>query len=249
MSTTPDLPQDGAGPESARAAGAWSGAGGEHLDAAESLRIVREQQDRARTALEPDGRLLCLLWGVAWLVGYLVLWSSARGSGGIPSGLAFTVFGVLLATAVVVTIVHSARRTVGTRGSSRRAGTLWGSTWFIAFAAYPFVIGGLGRAGASDDVIGLVANALACMIVGIMYLTGAACFADTSLYVLGAWIVLTGGIATVVGMPTTYLVMALLGGGGFLVITLVWQVIGTRRRRRERAGRRAADAAGQDLGE
>ncbi|MEN5074682.1 hypothetical protein ABE437_12750 [Isoptericola cucumis] len=228
MSSSPDRPHDG--PE---------------LAAAESLRLIREQQERARSGLEPDGRLLCLLWGVAWLVGYLVLWSGARGSEGIPSAPAFVVFGVLLATAVVVTIVHSVRRTAGTRGASRLAGSLWGSAWFVAFVAYPFIIGGLGRAGASDEVIGLVANALACMIVGIMYLTGAACFADVSLYVLGAWIVLTGAVATVVGMPTTYLVMAFLGGGGFLIITLVWQVVETRRRRRVRAGNVAAGGAEQ----
>ncbi|GAA1725744.1 hypothetical protein GCM10009809_21950 [Isoptericola hypogeus] len=216
------------------------------LAAADSLRIVREQQDRARSGLEPDGRLLCLLWGVAWLVGYLVLWAGARSSEGIPSGGAFIVFGGLLAAAVVVTIVHSVRRTAGTRGASRRAGNLWGGAWCIAFVAYPFIIGGLGRAGASDEVIGLASNALACMIVGIMYLTGAACFGDVSLYVLGTWIVLTGGIATVVGMPTTYLVMALLGGGGFLVITGVWQVVALRRGRQQRALRGARAAVGQD---
>ncbi|MCA5894495.1 hypothetical protein LEP48_14230 [Isoptericola sp. NEAU-Y5] len=210
------------------------------FSAADSLRILREQQDRARSALVPDGRLLCLLWGVAWLAGYLVLWTSARGTEGIPSGPAFVIFGGLLAAAIVITIVHSARRTGGTRGAGQRAGVLWGFTWCLAFLAYPFIIGGIARAGASDDVIGLVANGLACMIVGIMYLTGSACFADDGLYVLGAWIVLTGGVATSVGMPGTYLVMALLGGGGFLVITLVLQVIHLRRRRRADTGLEAA---------
>src|SRR5690606_41298294 len=47
------------------------------LDVAETLRLIREQQDQARDATEPDTRLLCLAWGVAWLVGYLCLWVSA----------------------------------------------------------------------------------------------------------------------------------------------------------------------------
>ncbi|KFD44384.1 hypothetical protein IU11_02975 [Cellulosimicrobium sp. MM] len=47
------------------------------LGAAETLRLIREQQERARQATEPDSRLLFLAWGVAWLVGYLCLWTSA----------------------------------------------------------------------------------------------------------------------------------------------------------------------------
>ncbi|NNU26661.1 hypothetical protein [Isoptericola sediminis] len=199
------------------------------LDPAASLDLIAESQRRVRRGTEPDCRLICLVWGIAWAVGYLVLWTSARALG-VPGVVAYVVFGTLLAVAVVVTIVHSARRAAGTRGPGHRATVLWGATWFLAFGVYPFVIAGLGRAGASDDVTGLASNALACVIIGVMYLTGGASFGDRGLFVLGAWILLTGGVATMAGMPATYLVMATVGGGGFLAITVVWQVLHLRRR-------------------
>ncbi|WP_407320208.1 hypothetical protein UQW22_07055 [Isoptericola halotolerans] len=205
------------------------------LGPAESLRLIEESQRHARAATEPDGRLLYLVWGVAWVVGYLLLWRSVPSGGGSPSGLAFTAFFALLAAAVAITIVHSVTRGAGTRGPSARLGMMYGWSWTLGFLAYPFVISGIARAGASDEVIGLVANALACVVVGLMYLAGGTFFGDNRLYVLGLWILLTGGVATVAGMPATYLVMACAGGGGFLVMCAVEAVLVARRRRRGRA--------------
>lgn len=200
------------------------------LDAAESARLIAETQHRARSGTEPDGRLLFGTWAVAWGVGFLVLWLSARSTGGSPDGPAFAVFFVALAVAVAITIVHTVRRTAGTRGPSARAGAMWGWGWCIAFFVYPLVMSGIARAGASDDVIGLVANAMSCIIVGLMYIGGAACFGEARLFVLGLWIILIGGVATMAGMPATYLVMCAAGGGGFLVMCVIEIVVAARRR-------------------
>jgi hypothetical protein len=205
------------------------------LDPAQSLRMIEESQHRARSGTEPDGRLLFGTWAVAWGVGFLVLWLSARSTGGSPDGPAFAVFAVALAAAVAITIVHTVRRTAGTRGPGARAGAMWGWGWCVGFLVYPLVVGGIARAGASDDVIGLVANALSCLIVGLMYIGGAACFGETRLFVLGLWIVLIGGAATMAGMPGTYLVMCVAGGSGFLVMCLVEIAVAARRRRRSDA--------------
>ncbi|MGO2042624.1 MAG: hypothetical protein ACTH2O_08575, partial [Cellulosimicrobium funkei] len=43
---------------------------------------------------------------------------------------------------------------------------------------------------------------------------------------------LTAAVATFAGLPLTYLVMALAGGGGFLVMAGIEQVVRVRRRRR-----------------
>jgi len=201
------------------------------LDVAESQRLIAASQERARRGLEPDGRLLFGTWAVAWGVGYTILWVSARDTGASPGGVAFAVFFALLATAVAITIVHIVRRTAGTRGPSARAGALWGWGWPVGFSVYGLILGGIADAGASDAVIGLVANALACVIVGLMYLGGAACFGEARLYGLGVWIILVAGAATFAGMPTTYLVMAAAGGGGFLVMAVVEVALAARRRR------------------
>lgn len=228
---------DRAGHDASRGAG---GAGPVSLDPAESLRIIGEQQARTRSATVPDGRLLFGVWGLAWLVGYLTLWFSSGGKMVVfpgsaaaegPSSLAFLVFITAIALAVIFTIVHSVRRRTGTRGVSARAGALYGWSWMIGFAAMGLVVGGLARAGASDVVIALASNAFACVVVGLLYLGGGIAFRDTRLYVLGVWILLVASLATFAGIPLTYLIMATLGGGGFLLMGLVEHVLLVRRRR------------------
>lgn len=209
------------------------------LDPAASLRMIRESQERARSGTEPDARLLYLVWGLAWSVGYTVLWSSARSGGSTPAGAAFAVFFTLLGAAAAITIVHSVRRSGGTRGPSARTGAMYGWSWTLGFVAYPFVVSGIARAGASEEVIALVANALACVVVGLLYLAGGAAFCDTGLYVLGLWILLVGGVSTVAGVPGSYLVLATAGGGGFLVMTVVAHALRARRRAAGRATERA----------
>ncbi|MFP3712870.1 hypothetical protein [Puerhibacterium sp. TATVAM-FAB25] len=212
------------------------------LDAAASLRLIREQQERARAATEPDGRALYAAWGVAWLAGYLCLWSSSRrtadgaaGASGQPEPWAFAVFGGAILAAVAFTIVHTVTRTAGTRGASARTGALYGWAWFLGFLAIAFIQGGLARAGASPEVMGLASNATACLVVGLLYLAGGMVFGETRLYVLGVWILLVAAVASFVGIPLTYLVMALAGGGGFLLLAALEQVLRSRRRRAGRA--------------
>jgi hypothetical protein len=201
------------------------------FDAAASLRVIREAQERARAANEPDCRLLYGVWGVAWLGGYLTLWTSARATGGQPEGWAFAVFGVLLLSAVVVTAVHSIRRTAGTRGVSARAGAVYGWSWFLGFVAQGAVVGGLAEAGASPEVMALAANGIACIVVGLLYLGGAIAFDDRGLLVLGVWILVVAAGATLAGLPGTFLIMALAGGGGFLLMAAVEHARVLRRRR------------------
>ncbi|MBD5785740.1 hypothetical protein IF650_06060 [Cellulosimicrobium terreum] len=213
------------------------------FDPAETLRLIRDQQERARAATEPDGRLLYLTWGLAWGIGYLCLYLSADATGQ-PAPWAFWVFAGALVAAVVLTIVHTVTRTAGTRGVSARTGAMYGWSWMLGFLTFGIVIGGLGRAGASDEVMALASNAFACVVVGLLYLGGSAAFQDTRLFVLGVWILLVAAVATFAGLPLTYLVMATLGGGGFLVMGAIEQVRRARRRRR-----RAEPAAPSQPGE
>jgi hypothetical protein len=214
MTSTPDEPGD-----TARQA------------AADSLRLIREQQDRARAALEPDGRAIYGAWGVAWLVGYLVLWWSAQGREQ-PEPWAYWVYAAALAAAVVVTMVTSISRAAGTRGVSARAGAMYGWSWLLGFLTFSAFLGGLARAGADGEVMGLASNGGACLVVGLLYLGGSVAFGDRNLFVLGAWILLVAAAATLAGLPLAYLVMAFAGGGGFLVMAVVEHLRLLRRRRR-----------------
>ncbi|MEL7978278.1 hypothetical protein AAG589_20590 [Isoptericola sp. F-RaC21] len=208
------------------------------LAAADSLRLIREQQDRARAALGPDGRALYGVWGVAWLAGYLVLWSSVQGREQ-PEAWAFWVFAGAIAAAVVFTMVHTLSRTAGTRGVSARTGAMYGWSWMLGFLTFGVFLGGLARTGADTEVMALASNGGACLVVGLIYLGGATAFGERNLFVLGAWILLVAGAATLVGLPGTYLVMALAGGGGFLVMAAVEhpRVVRARRRAAAEVGR------------
>ena len=100
-----------------------------------------------------------------------------------------------------MTIVHVSRRTRGIAGASARQGALYGWAWPIAFVAQSMIVGGLGQAGASDEVTALAANAIAALVVGLLYIAGGLLWDATAMYVLGAWMALVGAAAALTGLP------------------------------------------------
>jgi len=191
-------------------------------DAASALDIIRAQRSAVRDAAEPDTRLLLAAWGVAWLVGNLLLFATARGTEpATPAGWAFAIYFVLLGGAVAVTITNVVQRSRGVVGPSGLSGSMFGWAWTIGFVGVYLIMTGLMRAGADPVLVNLGWSSLSCLLVGVMYLAGGAMWQTPVLYALGAWIVLVGGAATLAGLPGSFLVMALAGGGGLLVGALV----------------------------
>ncbi len=188
-------------------------------DPASALSIIDAQRARAG-ATRPSGAVLFGLWGAVWLVGYGALWVTAREDGS-PSGPAAAVAVAGGVLAVVVTIVHVQHRTRGIAGASARQGALFGWAWPIGFVAQSLIVSGLGRAGAPDDVLALAANAIAALVVGLLYVAGGLLWSSTAMYLLGAWMALVGAAGATAGLPGTYLVMALAGGGGMLALGVV----------------------------
>lgn len=224
-SGTPAQPEDRAHPAD-QAHPEDDGAG---LDPAETLRLIRQHQEAARDATEPDGRLLFGAWGLAWLIGYLAMWTTARETG-TPEPWAGWVLACCIAGATAFTIVHSITRTSGTRGASARIGALYGWTWFLAFTALGVVLGAMGDAGAPPEVMAIAANGFACVIVGLMYIAGGLLFEEIRMAAVGGWMLVAAVLAAFAGMPNTYFVMAVAGGGGFLAMAVVEQVLRSRRR-------------------
>ena len=192
------------------------------LDPAEQLRLVADQEARTRAALTPDERLLFGAWGVAWFVGFGAIWLAAPGRAGgpllpVPGWAVGLLFFLLLVCAGTVTAVHSARVGRGVRGASARTGAMYGWGWFLGFAMLPAIVLGAQRLGAPPDVVALLWPAVSALVVGLMYVGGAAAWDDPSQFVVGAWILVTTGIGCLLGLQALYLVMCLAGGGGFLV--------------------------------
>ncbi|MBD7917891.1 hypothetical protein H9657_06320 [Cellulomonas sp. Sa3CUA2] len=190
-------------------------------DPRSGLAIVAAQRRKVRDS-DVDDRLLFGVWGVAWLVGYAAQWwtattsptRTATGQGGL-------VFAAVAVAALVVTLVHVARATHGVAGTSKQVGMMYGWAWTIGFVGQGLLVAGVVGAGGNPEVIAIVANGAACLVVGLLYMAGGALWQQLSLYLIGAWMIATAAAASLVTMPTGYLVMALAGGGGMLVAAVL----------------------------
>ncbi|MBZ2198697.1 hypothetical protein [Occultella gossypii] len=203
-------------------------------DPAAVLAMIAAQRAATRKGVEPNGPLLFGTWGVAWLIGYLILYFTYDEALGRAPAWGFVVFGLCLIAALVITAVHVARRVAGVRGVSAAEGAMYGWSWMIAFVAACLLFAGLSRAGASPDVMAIATNGVSALIVAVMYMAGGALWRQVRMFALGAWVGVVGGGAALVAQPNTYLVMALAGGGGFLVAAVGDLLVTRRRARRSR---------------
>ncbi|UTT61649.1 hypothetical protein [Microcella humidisoli] len=190
----------------------------------EALALIREQQ----SALERDQLRgipwILGVWGVAWTVGFLALWSGYDGGNRwfqLPLGLAATIFGVLLLVSIIISAVIGMRLNRGVRGPSNFSGAVYGIAWpVVSLGAYLIGVA-LAVNGMDSTLQSLYFPAIYALVAGVMYLMGAALWRSIDQLVLGAVIIVAGTIAPFFGAPTNNLVMAVLGGGSFLIAALV----------------------------
>lgn len=189
------------------------------LDLAASAALIEAQRARVAAATDIDGRLLFGVWGVAWLLGFGAMYSVAIDPPllGWPAWLAGVVFAGLLVVALVITAVHIAIRSAGVRGVSASAGAMYGWGWILSFTGVGALGSGLARSGASPEVMQLVMTVVPALLVGALYMAGAAIWGSRTQFALGAWIVVVTVAAAAVGPPHLLAVMSVAGGGGMLV--------------------------------
>ena len=192
------------------------------LDPRAAMDLIAETKKGTESALRVNGTHLYGAWGLAWLIGYGVVWLSVRGhpTYRTPPAWTFVVLGACMAAALVVSMITIGQAMRGVTGLSSTSGKLYGWAWAISFTSLGFVIGGLAHAGASEAVIGLFASAGPVLVVCIMYLVGGALWHSWTMFVVGAWLALTDGVAVMFGAVTFDLLMAIVGGGGFLAAAL-----------------------------
>lgn len=220
----------------AEGAGTADGAEDLPLDPALARAIIAAERTRVRTTAYTDDRVVFGIWATAWGIGYAVLWATSGDGVERMPWWAWAVFGSLIISGVVGTVVHSLRRMSGMAGRSRRTGQLYGWSWFVAFTAAQVLLGGLARAGLPPEGMTLAANGTSALIVGILYMAGGALWEDRAQFALGVWMALVAAVATLVGLPGTFAVMCLAGGGGMAVGALLAHVAGLRGRAPRRGG-------------
>lgn len=183
------------------------------------LALIEAERAHAQAALDPDPRLIFGTWGIAWLLGFMALWLAASGTSPVrlPMAGAGLFFLGCIAGAVILTMIHIGRRVAGVRGASSVAGAMYGWSWFLGFATLAAVMSGAYRNGLSAETGGLLWSVLSGLVVGVLYTAGGALWQDRTQFGLGVWILLSSAAGALAGFPSVYLVMALAGGGGFLV--------------------------------
>ncbi|MDY0911000.1 hypothetical protein [Microbacterium sp. CFBP9034] len=194
-------------------------------DPAEMLQLLESQQDRVTRSMAAYVPAILLSWGIAWTVGFGMLWliDGAEPAFAVPLPFAVAVFIGLMIAAIVASAVLGARGQRGIRTSAESAftGTVFGLTWMVGFLALMVFGTALIVNGMPPALANIFYPTGSVLFVGIMYMLAAAIWQARPTLWMGLWIVAVALVAPYFGYPTHYLVFALGGGGGFLVGALV----------------------------
>lgn len=211
----------------------------EVLSPAEMLALASNQQRSMEGQVASFVPALVTMWGVVWLVGFGALWliDGLRPSFALPLPAAVTVFVVLLVVAIVVSAVLGSRSGRGIRGNTASAfsGIVYGSTWTVGSLAIFVFAQGLAVNGMSSELANIFYPIAFVLFAGIMYIVGAAIWQAVPMLILGVWTVVVAVTAPFFGYPTHYLVLAIGGGVGFLILGVV-SFVHLRRLRRSTRG-------------
>lgn len=207
----------------------------EQPDPADMLALVEDQQRSIagqRGAFVP---LILLSWALAWLLGFGALWLVDRPDGAfsLPIGVAAPVFVVLLVGAGVLSTVFGIRASRGVRSGKDASfvGMIYGQSWWVGSLAIFAVGQALVANGMDPDLLRILYPSSYIFFAGFMYVMAAALWRAIPMLILGGWSIVVSAVAPFVGHPDHFLVYALAGGGGFLVVA-VWSWVWTRRARR-----------------
>lgn len=166
-----------------------------------------------------DNRPSYLSFGLAWLLGHGA-YALSHGDDPLlrlPSAVPSALLIAGLFTAMVVTSVVTMRAQRGVTGRDAVVGNLLAASWLIGFSALFFVITALSSALSQDDLKMLLWPTGSGLIVGLLYLAGGAAYRDVLQYALGAWLALTSTAALFLDGASPYWVLAIAGGGSYLV--------------------------------
>lgn len=199
---------------------------------ADSLRLIAEERATANREFVPDIRLLSWPWGIAWFIGFGLLFLRFGPNGrtfvSMPEWLPLAVLFTLLAVAAVITATVTGRTARQTAGRSSYQGMLFGLSWPIAFAT-TFTIAVRLNGKLPDDEVGLLWAALAVAITGILYLAGGVIWSAPTMYVMGVWLLVINAAGVIIGPGWHSLIIAIGGGiGVFISGALGWSAINRR---------------------
>jgi hypothetical protein len=192
--------------------------------AAESLRLIQDQRDVAERSLRPDPRLIYWPWGIAWFVGFGLLFLRHGPHGQVrvdmPDALPLITLYLLMIIAFVVSGVAGAKANRHISGDSSARGRMYGWSWFFGFAGAAVICVHFSDLLPEAEV-GLLWAAMSVGVVSVLYLAGGATWHSRDMFVLGLWLTLSNIAGVLAGPGWHSLVVSLAGGGGMLAAGLV----------------------------
>ncbi|MEV0245473.1 ABC transporter permease [Nocardia sp. NPDC050712] len=177
------------------------------------------QPDSTALRVLLDNRPSYSSFGAAWLLGHGAYALShgddplLRLPALVPAALLITG----LVTAMVITTVVSMRAQRSATGREAVVGNLLAASWLIGFGALFFLITALSSALGQTDLKMLLWPVGSGLVVGLLYLASGAAYRDVLQYTLGAWLALTSSAALLLDGAGPYWVLAVAGGGSYLI--------------------------------
>ena len=191
----------------------------EPLSPEASLALIVEQQQVTQRRLDIDPAIFLVPWGVAWLVGYGLLFlrygPDDRVLLSMPGWLPLLTLYALLVAAGAISGVAGFKATHGIAGESAERGTMYGWSWFLAFAGFG-VLSSRFEPYLPPAQFGLLMGSLPVFITGILYMSGGAVWRDRHQFGFGVWLSVINAGGLLAGPGWHSLVVSLLGGGGML---------------------------------
>jgi hypothetical protein len=195
-------------------------------DPAESLALIERERAKLHRELTPDPRLMLWPWGIAWLLGFSLIFVRYGPDGRVlvdlPGWLPLVVLMVLMITAGIVTGVAGGRVSRHVSGPTTRQGLYYGVTWSVAFSGLSVLFSQFSGM-LPEDQVGLLWAGGMVALTGALHMAGGALWNDRNLFFLGAWTSLINVIGILVGTGWHSLIVAVAGGGGMIVAgTIGW---------------------------
>jgi hypothetical protein len=195
-------------------------ADGDDLQPERLLALIDDETRGMKRALAVQVPVYYFVWGGAWLLGYLLLWSAWPGSASpvtVPGWLAIPAFAVLMLGAAITSAVVGIRSNRGIKGVSDFVGTVYGLSWPILGGTVAAIGYALVRAGISDDAAAIYYTSAYALLVAAMYLAGTLVWHAPDQLVIALVMAVAAAVTGFFGAPANMLAMALIAGPALLI--------------------------------
>ncbi len=193
---------------------------GPELRPEELLALIDGETRGVRRAFGVQVPVYYFVWGGAWLIGYLTLWSAWADSPSpvrVPLPIAVVVFAALMLGAAVTSAVVGIRSNRGIKGVSDFVGTVYGFSWMILGSTIAAIGYALTGAGAGPAIAAIYFTSAYALLVAAMYLAGAMLWRSVDQLVIALVMAAAAAVTGFFGAPGNMLAMALIAGPALLV--------------------------------